>query len=328
MNDKIISDYSGKRIVVTGASGFLGSNLVQELRNVDCEIIRITRSTTSLTSTQGKPQIVDLTGDIREPEIWKDVIDRGVDIIFHLAAQTSVAVANDDAVADHRANVLPMIRLAEACRRRKCRPMVVFAGTVTQAGLPTRLPVSEEHPDKPVTIYDLHKLIAERYLKFYSSQEIVFGAVLRLANVYGPGPTSSSSDRGVLSMMIRKALKGEPLTVYGKGDWLRDYVYVADVIRAFLLAGVSIDKTNGHHFVIGSGQGQTIREAFNLVADEVARKTGRRVEVILKPQPVQSVIETRNFVADSAKFSQATGWQPECSLAEGIGRTVQAFNAG
>jgi nucleoside-diphosphate-sugar epimerase len=186
--------------------------------------------------------------------------------------------------------------------------------------------VDETHHDQPVTVYDLHKWIAENYLKHYAREGVVRGTTLRLSNVYGPGPKSSSADRGVLNAMIRKALNGEPLTVYGKGDNLRDYVYVQDVVRAFLMAVGNIESVNGQHFVIGSGQGYTLAEVFNLVADGVSRKTGQRVPVIhIEPPTLQSVIEARNFVADSSKFSRATCWQATYPLPVGIALTIESF---
>ena len=166
--------------------------------------------------------------------------------------------------------------------------------------------------------------MAEQYLKYYVRQGIVCGAVLRLANVYGPGPESCRADRGILNQMTRRALAGEPLTVYGRGSQLRDYVYIEDVIRAFLEATRMIDRLNSKHFVIGSGQGYTIAQAMNLVSERAALKTGSRVSVIhIDPPSPQSPIESRNFVADSSQYSQATGWQPRYSLAEGIDRTIE-----
>jgi nucleoside-diphosphate-sugar epimerase len=126
--------------------------------------------------------------------------------------------------------------------------------------------------------------------------------------------------------MMRKALNGEPLSIYGKGDYLRDYVYVEDVALAFLEACAKVDRVNGQHFVIGSGKGHTLLEAFNMVAERVALKTGRRVPVQhIEPPTAQSAIETRDFVADSSKFFQATGWKAKYPLSEGIDRTLASF---
>ncbi|MFN0085046.1 MAG: NAD-dependent epimerase/dehydratase family protein [Blastocatellia bacterium] len=228
---------------------------------------------------------------------------------------------------------MPMVRLLEACRRRGRQPLVLHAGTVTQTGFSARLPVDETHPDNPMTVYDLHKQMAENYLKYYAGQGIVRGVALRLANVYGPGPGSSSAERGLLNIMVRRALAGEPLTIYGEGDYLRDFVYVDDVVDAFLMAGAGLDahpdRLNGRHFVVGSGRGSTIADSIRLVADRVARKTARRVPVIhVAPPKPPLPIEARDFVADPRGIAAATGWRARVSLAEGIDHTIEYYRAG
>lgn len=317
--------FAGQRILVTGGAGYLAANLIGLLKDVDCCVFRLDLPGALLVPVKGIVQVEDLTGDVRERATWERTLE-GVDMIFHFAAQTSAYVANEDPPADLESNVLPMLHLLEICRQRGWRPTVLFSSTVTVAGIPTRLPVDETHLDNPMTVYDLHKLMAEQYLKWYVSQGIVRGAILRLANVYGPGPKSSSSDRGILNQMIRKALGGEPLTVYNPGDRLRDYVCVDDVARAFLEAARNIEAVNGQHFIIGSGRGHTLAQAMNLVADRVALKTGRQVAVrYIDPPSPQAPIEARNFVADTQRFSKATGWRVHYPLAEGIDRTVESF---
>jgi len=223
---------------------------------------------------------------------------------------------------DLQANVVPMLYLLETCRDRKLNPIILFSGTVTQAGLVESLPVDETGRDLPITIYDMHKLMAEEYLELYCRKKIVRGATLRLANVYGPGP-SGNSGRGVLNRMIQKALDGESLTIYGKGECVRDYVYIDDVISAFLTAAQNIDTLSGKHFIIASGQGHTIAQAIHLVADQAAIRTKQRVEVIhIQPPSEMSPIETRNFVANTGQFEQATGWKSQYTLLEGLCRMI------
>ncbi len=321
----IIKTFSGKQVLITGGAGYIATKLVQLLRNVDCRIIRLDRPDAVFSDVEGKARIDNISGDIRVSDVWGKVLDK-TDFVFHFAAQTSTYTANENPVADAEINVSPMLNLLETCRKKKTKPIVLFSSTVTVIGLPSKLPVDENCTGEPVTVYDLHKLIAEKYLNYYISQGAVSGAVLRLSNVYGPGPKSSKSDRGILNLMIRKALAAETLTVYGQGDYLRDYVYVEDVARAFIMAAIKNKNTNGRYFVIGSGQGHTITEAVNLVADRTAVKTGRRVEVIhIEPQSPQSPIEMRNFVADSGQFSSATGWKANVSLIEGIDRTIEGY---
>lgn len=323
-NKEVRACFTGKRILLTGGGGYLAGGLIDLLKDVDCHITRLGRSAGKFAPVAGLARMEDTVGDVRERAVWERTLDR-VDIVFHFAAQTSVYVANQDARADLEANVVPMLHLLEVCRQKPIQPTILFSGTVTEAGIPSRLPVDESHPDHPVTVYDIHKLMAENYLKYYVAQGFVRGASLRLANVYGPGPKSSSADRGVLNMTILRALAGEPITVYGRGEQLRDYVYVADVARAFALAAAAIERTNGLHFVIGSGEGHTIAEAMATVSKVVAMKTGTEAPLVqVDPPQAQSPIEARNFVADSRLFARLTGWRARYSLAEGIDKTIEA----
>ena len=317
--------FTGKRILITGGAGYLASNLVALLKNSDCRIIRLDRQDACREPMSGVAQITDVYGDVSDPSIWEQCLP-GIDFVFHFAAQTSTYIANDNPVADHSVNVMPMLYLLEACRRLGSCPTVCFSSTVTVAGISERLPVDETHPDHPLTAYDLHKKMAELYLHWYAEQGFVRGVTLRLANVYGPGPHSSRSDRGILNQMIRRALAGEPLTVYGAGDQIRDYVYVEDVAKAFIAAALHGEALNGRYFIIGSGQGHSIAEAMHVITERSAEKTGKTVAVQhIDPPGSLSPIEQRNFVADPRLFFERTGWRASHTLVEGIDQTMEAF---
>lgn len=318
-----MSALAGKRIVVTGAAGFLGAALVDLLKDVDCRIVRIVRSPAP-PLPDCRARVSDIAGDVRDPSTWRRALE-GADVVFHLAAQTSAATAQAAPEDDFDANVAPVVHLLDACRLQGTKPIVLFAGTVTQAGVPLGTPVDESHPDNPPTVYDAHKLIAENHVKYHAKAGHVRGASLRLANVYGPGPRSRGADRGVLNSMVRRAVAGEPLTVYGSGEYLRDYLYVSDAAAAFAAAAGAIEELNGEHWVIGSGEGHTIKEAFSQIAARAAARTGKRVAVEhVEPREPLCALETRNFIADSSRFCAATRWRARCMLHEGIDRTIEA----
>jgi nucleoside-diphosphate-sugar epimerase len=330
MNGSLTNDvqetFQNKRILITGASGYLSTNLIQSLKDIDCTIVRLSRRD-ALQPIEGVASIVDYRGDVACREVWERVLDK-VDIVYHMAGQTSVYVADEDPLADMEINVKSMLLLLDVCRYKKIKPLIVFSGTSTEVGIPEILPVNETFSDHPVTTYDLHKLMAEQYLKLFCRQGYVIGASLRLTNVYGPGPESGSSDRGILNQMVRKALAGGPLTIYGKGEFVRDYIFIDDVVSAFLSVPKNPSKINGRHFVIGSGEGHSISQAINLVADRVKKKAGIPVVVEhVTPPPNLSPIESRNFIADSEEFSQAVGWKSQYSLKKGIDLTQEKYSS-
>lgn len=315
----------GKTVLLTGSGGYIASGITAAMSQIDCKLVRLSRRAGSLRTVEGLLKTEDIEVDIVEGCDWNRLLD-GIDIVFHLAAQTSVSKADEDPAGDFECNVLPLLNMLLSCKKDGYRPVVVFAGTATEIGLSRCLPVSEHHYDEPITIYDIHKLTAEKYLKYFVGEGVVRGCVLRLANVYGPGPQSSSADRGILNLMVRRAIKGEDLTVYGKDDHIRDYIYIDDVVRAFLRAAVHIDRIDGRHFPLGSGKGHTIFEAFSMVAEKVAKKTGKLVDVIrVTPPAGLSPIEKRSFFADVREFSDCTNWQPRFSLNEGIEHTIDSF---
>ena len=216
--------------------------------------------------------------------------------------------------------------LLEAARKSKSSPYVVFAGTATQCGLKKTLPITESVKDEPSTVYDFHKLLAENYLKYYTCKDLIKGTSLRLCNVYGPGPKTRSKDRGILNLMIKKALDGENLTIYGNGNFQRDYIFMDDVVNAFLACPCYPSKTNGRHFILGSGKGYSINKAINKVAQMIERHKGLRVKVVNIKTPENLLsIEHRNEVANNSGISKATGWLPSIKLEEGIIRTVKSF---
>jgi nucleoside-diphosphate-sugar epimerase len=219
---------------------------------------------------------------------------------------------------------MPMLNLLTTCEARGFKPFIVFTGAATQVGLTKEVPVNESVTDQPVTVYDLHKLFAENYLKYYTRQNVANGVTLRLANVYGPGPKSSSADRGILNLMVRRALDGQPLTVYGDGAPIRDYIFIDDVVSALLHAASQPENCSGKHFFIGSGEGRSISDAVRTVARIVSNKTKSAVAVEnVKIPPNQSPIEARNFVADTTGFRQASNWRPLVSFEDGVLRTVE-----
>ena len=314
--------WADKRVLITGGAGYLAYSLLHLLKDKAASIARLDRPGADFFPLVGNAEIQNVPADIRSSEVWKTLVT-DADIIFHLAAQTSAAVADSDPDEDMAINVRPVTELIKTCRQMQVAPTVLFAGTATECGLTTFIPVNEAVPDHPITMYDRHKLMAEKELEQADKEGVLGSVTLRLPNLYGPGPRSSNADRGVLNQMVRRALAGEPLTVYGAGEYIRDYLFVEDAARAFLAAAEQIEAVHGSHFVIGSETGTTIKQAFELIAERVAIQSGTKVDVkrIDPPNPLP-VIETRNFTADASLFFERTGWQAAEDLSAGIDQTI------
>jgi Nucleoside-diphosphate-sugar epimerases len=324
MLDMNLDALAGRTVLVTGASGYIGSNLCARLNELGCNLVRWSRA-----ELPPRERHRDMHGDLSDPQAWVRALqgDEGpVDAVVHLAAQTSAYEAARDPITDYALNARPVLTMLTVCREQQLRPTIILAGTSTACGMPRTRTVGPDHPDAPVTVYDIHKLIAERYLKYFCSEGVVSGGSLRLTNVYGPGPCSSSQDRGILNMMVRRGLAGEHLTVYGEGQQVRDYIYIQDVVDAFAAAVAHGASLSGEHFVVGSGTGTTIRSALELVAERLSAMTGQSPEVVrVPPPPGLSIIEERNFIADISAFSARTGWSPKVRIELGIEETIRSF---
>ena len=329
LEKKYLSFYKSKKVLVTGATGYIAWSLIQKLLGVDCEITCLTRQSSHelnlVNFVKCKAAMNTIVGSYDDEKFWNKSMD-GVDIVFHLAAQTSFYRAEADPTEDFKNNVYPMQLLLKVASQNEKKPYVAFAGSATQCGLTNKLPAGESVNDNPSTVYDFHKLLAERYLKFYINKNLVNGACLRLCNVYGPGPKSSNNDRGILNSMVRKALQKEKLTIYGTGDFIRDYIFIDDVVNAFLACPYHLKRTNGNYYVVGSGKGYSVKEAINMIARTVERIVSLKVNVInVKPPDGLLDIEYRNFVANNSNLHLDTGWTVTTDLEEGIVKTVNKF---
>jgi nucleoside-diphosphate-sugar epimerase len=308
-----LDNLSDKVVVVTGARGYIGSALVDALVKHSCKVIRVSRGDIApLVNTR------TIKADVSTANSWFEIV-ANADIIYHLAGNTSVYKAAKSPDESLKSTLLPINHLIKAAQILKKMPRVVFASTATVYGLTPQRAIAESIRPNPITVYDLHKLFAEQQLSFASQQGILESVSLRLSNVYGPSSSDSlSDDRGILNRVTSMALRSNDLTVYGDGNYLRDYVYIDDVIRAFLMVGYR-KKIDAEVLNVSSGKSISVVEAFKIVAKRAAIVTGDNVKIKYSTWPDEvSEIEFRNYISDVSNIYAKIGWRATISLEAGV----------
>ena len=326
MNKDILRFYNNKKILITGGAGYLATNLIAQLRETDCHIIRVDLPGAMFVPvTGGKAYVDDIEGNISDRAVWMSNLEN-VDVVFHLAAYEHKHGSEFNPILDLEVNSLSILHLLEVCRLKKYFPRIVFASSSNLVGLPTQLPVNETCQDNPLTIYSIHKLTSEKYLQYYAREFGQHSIILRLANVYGPVLNMQVSLRVVLNRIIYRALKGEKLLLYGNSACVRDYIWIDDVVAAFLTAAcLENEYETGQYYLIGSGSGYQISDVLRMIADKVGQYTGKKTMIEEDINEPLEAVEWRNFVADTSRFSKATGWKAGISLDKGIDRTIDYF---
>jgi dTDP-glucose 4,6-dehydratase/UDP-glucose 4-epimerase len=190
---------------------------------------------------------------------------------------------------------------------------VLHAGSRLQYGKIERVPVSEDHPLRPVTPYALHKLAAENLYFFYNQIFNVSVVLLRIANPYGPRAQMRHSKYCMINWFLRLAMENRQIKIFGDGNQIRDYIYIDDLAEAFVLAAAS-EEANGKVFNIGSGVGTKFKDMAQLVVSTV--KKGR-IEFVPWPEKYINV-ETGDYLTDITKIESCLKWAPKTNLVEGI----------
>lgn len=317
--------YQGKKVLVTGGLGFLGSSLAIALVKAGAQVTVLDAMIPLFGGNRFnvepvKDRIEIRIQDIRDPEPTKAAVV-GKDILFHIGMQTSHVDSMTRPLWDVDINCRGNLVVYEAVRHHAPECHVIYAGTRGQYGSVRETPVTEEHPMRPTDIYGVNKVAAELYGFVYGTAHGMRFTSLRVNNTYGPRHQMKHGKYGILNWFMRLALDDDTISIYGDGQQKRDYNYVDDVTEAFLLCGENAEKTVGEAYHLGGDEPRAFKEVAEMVIE--AAGSGR---LKLTPWPEErKVIETGDFVADHSKFSAATGWQPRTKLAQGLPLAVDYY---
>tara|TARA_B100000674_G_scaffold483753_1_gene488139 strand:- start:2799 stop:3719 length:921 start_codon:yes stop_codon:yes gene_type:complete len=297
------------QVSIIGASGFIGSHLVDALLLLGYKVRAISRNLPGLISIKSlsNPDLSLYSVDIQDYHNLKGAVS-GSDFVVHLAYSTVPSSSNLDPRADINVNLLGTLNLLDICSAEKVNRLIFVSSGGTVYGVPMSVPITEEHPTNPICSYGITKLAVEKYVYLYTRLYDLNGLILRVSNPYGPGQRSDAS-QGVIPIFLRKALNYEPLEIWGDGSSVRDYLYISDLIDS-LIASLHYEGQE-HLFNIGSGTGISLLE----LTRELGNLLDRSIHVIHKDS---RCFDVPTNILSISKAKSCLSWSPTISISEGL----------
>ena len=317
------SAFSGKRVLITGGLGFIGSNLARALVRLGARVTIVdslipeyggNRRNLAGIANRVKVHIADVRDWPRLPSLV-----RGQDYLFNLAGQTSHMDSMTDPQTDLDINCRAQLAILEACRLHNPAIRIVFASTRQIYGRPDYLPVDEAHPLRPVDVNGINKIAGESFHLLYSRVHGLRATALRLTNTLGPGMRVKDARQTFVGVWVRRLIEGEPFEVWG-GEQLRDFTYVDDAVEAFLLAA-SRPEAVGEVFNLGGPPPVTLQRLAELLVE-----LNRGGSFVVRSFPAdRKKIDIGDFYADDRRIGRKLGWKPRTDLRRTLALTLAYF---
>lgn len=320
MND---NHFKGRKVLITGGLGFIGSNLARRLVNQGAEVLLVD----SLIPEYGgnlynifdiKDQVRVNISDVRDEYSMRYLV-QGMDYLFNLAGQTSHMDSMQDPFTDLEINCRSQLSILEVCRKYNPNIKIVFTSTRQIYGKPDYLPVDEKHLLRPVDVNGINKMAGEWYHILYNNVYGIRTCALRLTNTYGRGMRIKDTRQTFLGIWIRLLIEDKPFEVWG-GEQLRDYTYVGDVVDALLTAAVR-PEADGQIYNLGGDCVISLKDTAQLLLD--ASGGG---EFKIREFPAERKrIDIGDYYSDYSLIRKELGWEPKVSLRDGFAKTVAFY---
>lgn len=320
MND---NHFKGRKVLITGGLGFIGSNLTRRLINLGAEVLLVD----SLIPEYGgnlfnifdiKDQVRVNISDVRDEYSMRYLV-QGMDYLFNLAGQTSHMDSMHDPFNDLEINCRSQLSILEVCRKYNPDIKIVFTSTRQIYGKPDYLPVDEKHLLRPVDVNGINKMAGEWYHILYNNVYGIRTCALRLTNTYGRGMRIKDTRQTFLGIWIRLVVEGKSFEVWG-GEQLRDYTYVDDVVDALLTAAVR-PEADGKIFNLGGDCVISLKDTAQVLID--ASGNG---EFKIREFPAdRKRIDIGDYYSDYSLIRSVLGWEPKVSLRDGLAKTVAFY---
>ena len=265
-----------KQYLVTGAAGFIGSAVAKALINQGHGVVTVDNLSTG--STSSLPQgITFIEGDCQDPRVIKELESFKFEAIYHIAGQSSGEISFENPVYDLQTNGQSTLQLLNLALKINCNKFI-YASTMSIYGDTDQLPVDESQKPNPKSFYGVGKLASEYYLKIYSKQFNISTAALRLFNVYGPGQNLTNMKQGMVSIFLAHALNNKHIHIKGSAERFRDFIYIDDVVNAFLETEGKIKLGEYLNFNVCSGVKTTVGELVDTICNQFEDKITTKFE--------------------------------------------------
>ncbi len=316
--------YAGKRILVTGGLGFIGSNLVIRLVGEGAEVAIVDSSAEGCGANLHniapvRDQVKLIAAGICDAELFREELAR-TDVIFNLAGEISHTHSMKFPERDLQINAVAQLQFLLICREHARGRRIVYASTRQLYGTPEYLPVDESHPVNPIDFNGVHKFAASNYHLLMSRAGDIDGITLRLTNVYGPRMALNIPCQGFLSNFLRRLLLGQTIEVYGDGNQLRDPMFVDDAVDAFLRAGDQ-EQPPSRIYNVGGPEALSLSEIARMAVTAAGG-----TEPVYRPFPEHhKKIDIGSYYTDTTRIRSELGWTPAVRFEEGVRRTIEYY---
>jgi UDP-glucose 4-epimerase len=299
--------------VIFGGRGFIGRHLARRLLEGGERVVCVDRNPFAFDEVQAESCVLDLA--TASPDTFEQVIG-AADVVHHLAWTTIPARANADPLTDAKENLHSTINILEALRRRGGGRLIFASSGGTVYGKPSLVPIPENHSLNPLTAYGVSKVAAEKYCQLYRGLHNIDTRVLRISNPYGAGQ-NPLRQQGAITTFAYRAINEDPITIWGDGLNARDFIYISDLVDAFVRCSTT-DFAGDDDFPlmnIGSGQGSTLRD----VIDVIETVANRKLEV---DWDTARGFDVRSNILDIDAAGKRLSWRPRISLNNGIAQVM------
>jgi CDP-glucose 4,6-dehydratase len=306
--------------MVTGIGGFVGSALARTLVDRGSAVVGLIRDSRGIRLMEMlgiRDRVKVVYGSVNDPELLARVLNEyDVDTVFHLAAQTQVGIANRDPISTFESNIIGTWTVLEAVRRLARETSMVIASSDKAYGSAPSLPYDEETPLLGLFPYDASKACADILARSYAASFEISVAVVRCANIYGPGDLNWAR---LVPSAIRSALRGENPIVRSDGSPERDYLYITDAIDGYLRVASSLPSFAGHAFNLGTGKPISAIAVVNQILAIVGRASLQPVVIGAASHEID-----RQFL-NARKAHRLLGWAPAITLTDGLMASVEWY---